>query len=164
LGSVTCCTGHAWPLERSTGAFVPNLAPTITSAGVICLCSAGITHHCRNRQRVADFGRSPDRTRAPRAPSRSLPAAAWTIQQGAPRFPPRPGPDRDVPSDAHLLRQAGGGGSSLAHLLRRTGAENVEIKAHVRLPEIGEYQRTHLLSMIDSMRDLILASTRIEEN
>jgi hypothetical protein len=54
-------------------------------------------------------------------------------------------------------------GRSLASLLRSTGAEGVEMNAHVRLPMVGEYQRTHQLALIDSMRSTILASGRIEE-
>ena len=37
------------------------------------------------------------------------------------------------------------------------------LKAHVEVAQIGEYRRTHLLSLIESMRDLVLASGRIEE-
>jgi len=37
------------------------------------------------------------------------------------------------------------------------------MEAHVRLPKICEYQRTHLLAMINSMRELMLASGRIKE-
>src|SRR5262249_53701115 len=58
------------------------------------------------------------------------------------------------------FRAAGGNeliGRSLASLLRSTGAEGVEMNAHIRLPTVGEYQRTHQLAMIESMRDLILA-------
>jgi hypothetical protein len=35
------------------------------------------------------------------------------------------------------------------------------MKAHVEVAQIGEYRRTHLLSLIESMRDLVLASGRI---
>jgi SAM-dependent methyltransferase len=55
-------------------------------------------------------------------------------------------------------------GRSLASLLRSAGAESVEIRAHVGLPKVGEYQRTHLLSLIESMRDRVLASERIGES
>jgi SAM-dependent methyltransferase len=54
-------------------------------------------------------------------------------------------------------------GRSLAHLLRSTGAQNVEMRTHVELPKVGEYQRTHLLSLIEVIRDQILASGRIGE-
>ena len=54
-------------------------------------------------------------------------------------------------------------GRSVAGLLRSVGAENVEMEAHVRFPKVGDYQRTHLLSLIQSMRDRVLASGRITE-
>jgi hypothetical protein len=54
-------------------------------------------------------------------------------------------------------------GRSLANLLRSVGAENVEITAHARTPKVAEYQRTHLLSLIESMREPILASRRLTD-
>jgi hypothetical protein len=54
-------------------------------------------------------------------------------------------------------------GRSLGYLLRSVGAENIQMKAHVEVAQIGEYRRTHLLSLIESMRGLILASGRIKE-
>jgi len=54
-------------------------------------------------------------------------------------------------------------GRSLPNLLRSVGAENVEITAHARFPKVAEYQRTHLLSLIRSMREPILASGRLTE-
>jgi SAM-dependent methyltransferase len=54
-------------------------------------------------------------------------------------------------------------GRSLARQLRSAGAENIQMKAHVEVAQIGEYRRTHLLSLIESMRDLVLASGRIEK-
>jgi hypothetical protein len=54
-------------------------------------------------------------------------------------------------------------GRSLAGLLRSAGAENVQIKAHVGFPKVGEYQRTHLLSLIESMRECVLACGRTGE-
>jgi SAM-dependent methyltransferase len=55
-------------------------------------------------------------------------------------------------------------GRSLAHRLQCLGAENVKMKIHVEVAQIGEYRRTHLLSLIESMRHLILASGRIRES
>src|SRR5215470_16440369 len=52
-------------------------------------------------------------------------------------------------------------GRSLARLLRSAGAENVQISAHADFPQVGEYQRTHLLSLIESTRDLMLRSGRL---
>jgi hypothetical protein len=38
-------------------------------------------------------------------------------------------------------------GRSLASLLRSAGAEKIQMKVHVELAQIGEYRRTHLLSL-----------------
>lgn len=51
------------------------------------------------------------------------------------------------------FQAAGGGnlfiGRSLRRLLRWAGAENIRIHVHANIPQIGEYQRTHLLSLIE---------------
>jgi SAM-dependent methyltransferase len=52
-------------------------------------------------------------------------------------------------------------GRSLAHRLQLLGAAHVEMKVHVEVAQVGEYRRTHLLSLIESMRDLVLASGAI---
>ena len=52
-------------------------------------------------------------------------------------------------------------GRSIGRLLRSAGVENVQIDAHVEVAQIGEYRRTHLLSLLDSMQVHILASGRI---
>jgi ubiquinone/menaquinone biosynthesis C-methylase UbiE len=54
-------------------------------------------------------------------------------------------------------------GRSLARLLRSAGAEKVQMKAHVEIAQVGEYRRTHLLSLIESMHDLVLDSRRLKE-
>jgi ubiquinone/menaquinone biosynthesis C-methylase UbiE len=36
-------------------------------------------------------------------------------------------------------------GRSLARLLRAAGAENIKIHPHADMPQVGDYQRTHLL-------------------
>jgi SAM-dependent methyltransferase len=63
------------------------------------------------------------------------------------------------------FQAAGGGnlfiGRSLRRLLRWAGAENIRIHVHANIPQIGEYQRTHLLSLIESTPDLMLASGRM---
>jgi SAM-dependent methyltransferase len=60
---------------------------------------------------------------------------------------------------------AGGGnlfiGRSLARLLRSAGAENVRVHAHANLPQVGEYQRTHILSLIESTPDLMIGSGKL---
>src|SRR3984893_16371120 len=53
-------------------------------------------------------------------------------------------------------------GRSLARLLLLAGAESVQMKAHVEVAQIGEYRRTHLLSLIESMHDLVLGSGRLK--
>jgi precorrin-6B methylase 2 len=55
-------------------------------------------------------------------------------------------------------------GRSLAHRLQRVGVKNVEMKIHVGVALIGEYRRTHLLSLIESMRDGVLASARLSQS
>jgi len=61
--------------------------------------------------------------------------------------------------------QAKGGnefvGRSLAQLLRTAGVKNVQMKVHVEVAQVGEYRRTHLLSLVESARDLMLASGRM---
>jgi SAM-dependent methyltransferase len=52
-------------------------------------------------------------------------------------------------------------GRSLARLLRSAGAENVRIHAHANLPRVGEYQRTHILSLIESTPDLMVGSGKL---
>jgi ubiquinone/menaquinone biosynthesis C-methylase UbiE len=54
-------------------------------------------------------------------------------------------------------------GRSLAHRLQSIGAQDVKMKVHVEATQVGEYRRTHLLSLIESMRDHILASGQIAE-
>jgi ubiquinone/menaquinone biosynthesis C-methylase UbiE len=54
-------------------------------------------------------------------------------------------------------------GRSLARLLRGVGAENIRMCAHANLPQVGEYQRTHLLSLIESTRELMIGSGKLTE-
>jgi SAM-dependent methyltransferase len=60
---------------------------------------------------------------------------------------------------------AGGGnlfiGRSLARLLRSAGAENVRVHAHANLPQVGEYQRTHILSLIESTQELMVGPGKL---
>jgi len=37
------------------------------------------------------------------------------------------------------------------------------MEAHVEIAQVGQYRRTHLLSLIESMRDLVLASGQLKE-
>jgi ubiquinone/menaquinone biosynthesis C-methylase UbiE len=52
-------------------------------------------------------------------------------------------------------------GRAVGRLLRSAGAESVSMKVHVEVAQIGEYRRTHLLSLLQSMENLVLASGRI---
>jgi SAM-dependent methyltransferase len=54
-------------------------------------------------------------------------------------------------------------GRSLARLLLLAGAESVQMKAHVEVAQVGEYRRTHLLSLIESMHDRVLDSGRLNK-
>jgi hypothetical protein len=42
-------------------------------------------------------------------------------------------------------------GRSIGRLLRSAGAENVQMKTYVEVAQIGEYRRTHLLSLLESI-------------
>ena len=54
-------------------------------------------------------------------------------------------------------------GRSLGRILQSAGVRNVKMKVHVALAQVGEYRRTRLLSLLESMRDLVLASGRIKK-
>lgn len=57
----------------------------------------------------------------------------------------------------HETFRSGGGdpfvGRRLSRLLREAGAEDVQLRVHAALPMPGEYRRTHLLALIDSIRE-----------
>jgi hypothetical protein len=55
-------------------------------------------------------------------------------------------------------------GRSLAHRLHCLGAHNVTMKVHVEVARMGDYRRTHLLSLIESMREPVLASGQMTES
>jgi SAM-dependent methyltransferase len=81
-------------------------------------------------------------------------------------YPPHPSWDVLLGIWNDAFHAAGGNefvGRSLASLLRAAGAEHVEVAAHVGFPQVSEHQRTHLLSLIESMRDRVLASGRLPE-
>lgn len=67
----------------------------------------------------------------------------------------------------HDVLRAGGGdpfvGRRLPGLLRRAGVLDVRARATADLPTVGQYRRTHLLSLIDSIRDKVIASGAMEE-
>lgn len=61
----------------------------------------------------------------------------------------------------HAVFHAGGGdafvGRRLPILLGAAGVRNIQIKVTVDTPALGDYRRTHLVSLIDSVRDKVIA-------
>jgi len=61
----------------------------------------------------------------------------------------------------HQTFQAGGGdpfiGRRLSRLMNEAGAVDVQFHVHAALPQAGQYQRTHLLALIESVRAKALA-------
>ena len=48
-------------------------------------------------------------------------------------------------------------------MLRTGGVENVQVKIDVHTPVPGEYRRTHLVSLIDSLHDKVIALGLLDE-
>jgi hypothetical protein len=67
----------------------------------------------------------------------------------------------------HTVFHAGGGdgfiGRRLPVLLHTVGVQNIQTKVTVETPPLGDYRRTHLISLIDSVRDKIIAKGMLEE-
>lgn len=67
----------------------------------------------------------------------------------------------------HTVFHAGGGdgfiGRRLPVLLRAVGVQNIQIKVTVETPALGDYRRTHLISLIDSVRDKVIANGLLNE-
>jgi ubiquinone/menaquinone biosynthesis C-methylase UbiE len=67
----------------------------------------------------------------------------------------------------HQTFRAGGGdpfaGRRLAGLLREAGIPDVQMSVHAALPQPGQYRRTHLLSLIESVRGKAIGSGVISE-
>jgi ubiquinone/menaquinone biosynthesis C-methylase UbiE len=67
----------------------------------------------------------------------------------------------------HQTFRAGGGdpfvGRRLAGLLREAGILDVQMSVHAALPQPGQYRRTHLLSLIESIREKAIGSGVISE-
>jgi SAM-dependent methyltransferase len=61
----------------------------------------------------------------------------------------------------HSAFHAGGGdgfiGRRLPGLLRKAGVEDVKVQTTVVTPDVGDYRRTHLISLINSVKDKIIA-------
>jgi SAM-dependent methyltransferase len=62
----------------------------------------------------------------------------------------------------HDVLRAGGGdpfvGRRLPALLRGAGLVDLRVQVHAALPEPGQYRRTHLVALIESIRDKAIAS------
>src|SRR6516165_11634101 len=54
-------------------------------------------------------------------------------------------------------------GRSLGHLLRSAGVENIQMKVHADVTQIGSYRRTQLLALFESVQDSVIASGLITE-
>lgn len=67
----------------------------------------------------------------------------------------------------HSVFHAGGGdgfvGRRLPVFLRAADVTNIQIKVTVATPPVGDYRRTHLLSLIDSIRDKVIANGVLNE-
>lgn len=77
-------------------------------------------------------------------------------------------PSWDVLLNAfHTVFHAGGGdgfiGRRLPVLLHTAGVQNIQTKVTVETPPLGDYRRTHLISLIDSVREKIIAKGVLDE-
>lgn len=79
-----------------------------------------------------------------------------------------PHPSWDILLNAfHSIFHAGGGdgfiGRRLPVLLHAAGVQNIQTKVTVATPPPGDYRRTHLVSLIDSVREKIIAKGLLDE-
>jgi len=77
-------------------------------------------------------------------------------------------PSWDVLLNAfHTVFHAGGGdgfvGRRLPVLLRAAGTQHIQTRVTVETPQLGDYRRTHLIALIDSVRDKIIAKGLLKE-
>jgi ubiquinone/menaquinone biosynthesis C-methylase UbiE len=67
----------------------------------------------------------------------------------------------------HTVLQAAGGdpfiGRRLPRLLRQAGAIEVHARLHSELPGPGQYRRTHLIALIESIREKVVAMELLDE-
>jgi ubiquinone/menaquinone biosynthesis C-methylase UbiE len=64
------------------------------------------------------------------------------------------------------FRAAGGDpfiGRKLPSMLREAGALEVQFRVTAEMPELGQYRRTHLVSLLDSTRDKVITQGLMEE-
>ena len=68
----------------------------------------------------------------------------------------------------HNVFQAGGGdpfvGRRLPELLRRADAQDIQVALHVEVAAPGEYRRMHLVSLLDSVRDKVMAAGLLNDS
>ena len=86
--------------------------------------------------------------------------ASWLCQPAHPSW--------DILLNAfHSVFHAAGGdrfiGRKLPVLLRAAGVENIQIKVTIEAPPIGDDRRTHLVSLIDSVGEKIIAKGLLAE-
>ncbi len=79
-----------------------------------------------------------------------------------------PHPSWDILLNAfHKVFHAGGGdgftGRRLPALLHAANVRNIQTRVIVEVPPLGDYRRTHLLSLIDSLHDKIITNGVLEE-
>ena len=79
-----------------------------------------------------------------------------------------PHPSWDILLNAfHNVFHAGGGdafvGRRLPALLHAASVRNIRTKVTVETPPLGDYRRTHLISLVDSIRDKIIARGLLKE-
>jgi SAM-dependent methyltransferase len=86
--------------------------------------------------------------------------ASWLCE------PPHPSWDAILHA-FHTVFQASGGdpfvGRRLPELLRRAGAQDIQVAISVGLAVPGEYPRMHLVSLLDSVREKVLRSGLLTE-
>ena len=67
----------------------------------------------------------------------------------------------------HAVVHANGGnayiGRELAGYLRRADIKNIRVKIHAGIANTGEYRRTHLLSVLEVLRDKVIGSGVLTE-
>ena len=78
--------------------------------------------------------------------------------------PAHPSWDTLIEAFHTVFRESGGDpfvGRRLPELLREAGARDIEVATHVDFVMPGEYRRTHLISLLDSVRDKILSNGQL---
>jgi hypothetical protein len=67
----------------------------------------------------------------------------------------------------HTVFHANGGngfiGRALPGMLRERGVQDVQVRIDVDTPVLGDYRRNHLVSLIDSVREKVIALGLLDE-